>query len=158
MGFDEASANSTESTGLRARWISEMAHAKFSDLADAAADVDCWPEFTPINSPEVGLVMIHGRVGGLGGRFPLGECTVTRCTVLDDQGYTGLAYILGDSLAHAEIAAKLDALLQHPERQSSLWDRIIVPLMTLRTARESQAKQENQSSRVQFFTMETMRS
>ncbi|MCR2831681.1 phosphonate C-P lyase system protein PhnG [Acidithiobacillus ferrooxidans] len=158
MKSDEASANPTDLTSMRARWISEIAHAMFSDLADAAAGVERWPEFTPINSPEVGLIMVHGRMGGLGGRFPLGECTVTRCMVQDDQGYTGLAYVLGDSLAHAEIAAKLDALLQHPERQSSLWDRIIVPLMILRTAREAQTKQENQSSRVQFFTMETMRS
>ncbi|MBU2773164.1 phosphonate C-P lyase system protein PhnG [Acidithiobacillus ferrooxidans] len=158
MRFDEASANPAALISMRARWISEIAHAMFSDLADAAAGVECWPKFSPINSPETGLIMVHGRMGGLGGRFPLGECTVTRCTVQDDQGYMGLAYVLGDSLAHAEIAAKLDALLQHPERRSFLWDRIIVPLMTLRTTREAQTKQENQSSRVQFFTMETMRS
>ena len=158
MKFDEAPTNPTDLTSMRARWMSEIAHAMFSDLADVAAGVECWPEFTPVNSPETGLIMVHGRMGGLGGRFPLGECTVTRCTVQDDQGYMGLAYVLGDSLAHAEIAAKLDALLQHPERRSSLWDRIIVPLMILRTAREAQTRQENQRSRVQFFTMETMRS
>ena len=158
MSFDETSANPTNLVSMRARWISELAQAMFSDLADAAAGVELWPEFTPINSPEAGLIMIHGRMGGLGDPFALGECTVTRCTLQDDQGYMGLAYVLGDSLAHAEIAAKLDALLQHPERQSSLWDRIIAPLMILRTAREAQTKQENQSSRVQFFTMETMRS
>ena len=158
MRFDETSVNSTNLTSMRARWISEIAHAMFSDLADAAAGVECWPGFTSINSPEVGLIMVHGRMGGLGDPFPLGECTITRCVVQDDQGYMGLAYVLGDRLAHAEIAAKLDALLQHPERQSSLWDRIIVPLMILRTDREAQTKQENQSSCVQFFTMETMRS
>ncbi|MDA8154260.1 MAG: phosphonate C-P lyase system protein PhnG [Acidithiobacillus sp.] len=158
MRFDETSVNSTNLTSMRARWISEIAHAIFSDLADAAAGVERWPGFTSINSPEVGLIMVHGRMGGLGDPFPLGECTITRCVVQDDQGYMGLAYVLGDRLAHAEIAAKLDALLQHPERQSSLWDRIIVPLMILRTDREAQTKQENQSSCVQFFTMETMRS
>lgn len=158
MKFDEAPTNPTDLTSMRARWMSEIAHAMFSDLADVAAGVECWPEFTPVNSPETGLIMVHGRMGGLGDPFPLGECTVTRCIVQDNQGYMGLAYVLGDNLAHAEIAAKLDALLQHPERQSSLWDRIIVPLMILRTARETQTKQENQHSRVQFFTMETMRS
>ena len=158
MKLNETSANPTNLASMRAHWISELAHAMFSDLADAAARVERWPEFTPINSPETGLIMVHGRMGGLGDPFPLGECTVTRCVVQDDQGYMGLAYVLGDRLAHAEIAAKLDALLQHPEWQSSLWDRIIVPLMILRTDREAQTKQENQNSRVQFFTMETMRS
>ncbi|MCL4527718.1 MAG: phosphonate C-P lyase system protein PhnG [Gammaproteobacteria bacterium] len=158
MRFDEASGNPAELTSMRARWMSELAHAMFSDLEDVAAGVEHWPEFTPVNLPETGLIMVHGRMGGLGGSFPLGECTVTRCMVQDDQGYMGLAYVLGDRLAHAEIAAKLDALLQHPQRRSSLWDQIIAPLMTLRAAREAQTRQENQSSRVQFFTMESMRS
>jgi alpha-D-ribose 1-methylphosphonate 5-triphosphate synthase subunit PhnG len=77
-----------------------------------------------LRRPETGLMMVQGRAGGTGERFNLGEITVTRCTLRlgDAAGNTpvGVAYVLGRSHRHAQLAATADALLQDPQRHEEL--------------------------------------
>ena len=68
-----------------------------------------------LRGPEVGLVMLRGRMGGSGAAFNFGEATVTRCTVKLLGGTEGHAYVLGRNADHARRAALCDALLQTEE-------------------------------------------
>ena len=72
---------------------------------------------TMMRGPEIGLVMLRGRMGATGNAFNVGETTVTRCTVRLASGTEGHAYVQGRNGEHAKRAALCDALFQEqPER------------------------------------------
>ena len=68
-----------------------------------------------LRGPEIGLVMLRGRMGATGSAFNFGEATVTRCSVRLPNGLVGHAYILGRNREHARRAALCDALKQSGE-------------------------------------------
>ncbi len=74
-----------------------------------------------IRGPEIGLLMLRGRMGGSGAPFNLGEATVARCTVKLANGTEGHAYVLGRNGEHAHRAALCDALLQSEEVAQVEW-------------------------------------
>ena len=100
--------------------------------------------------------MVRGRTGGGGAAFNMGEMTVSRCTVRSDAGATGHAYVAGRDLRHAELAAALDAALQDPTR-NDLRAAVITPLAEQQAERRSATAAKAAATRVQFFTMATMR-
>lgn len=110
------------------------------------------PEHTLVRPPEIGMVMLRGRIGGTGGQFNLGEATVTRCAVrVGDR--LGVGYILGRDREHAQLVALLDAMLQDVQQQATLLREVIEPLArTQAQARETRSR-EVAASRVEFFTM-----
>ena len=121
-------------------------------LGEYAHGVPRW-----LRPPETGLMMVQGRAGGTGERFNLGEVTVTRCALrLPEQRHqaaVGVAYVLGRSHRHAQLAAVADALLQDPTQQGSLEAVLLAPvrahLLRERATRYARA----QSSKVEFFTV-----
>lgn len=68
--------------------------------------------FTVLRSAEPGLVMVRARAGGSGALFNTGEMTVTRCSVRLEDGAIGHGYAQGRDRARAEVAARLDAVMQ----------------------------------------------
>ncbi len=70
------------------------------------------PPIVELRPPEIGLVMLRGRIGGDGAPFNLGEATVTRAAVRLETGEVGIAYVLGRDAAKARLAAVLDAPAQ----------------------------------------------
>lgn len=146
---------SIASTADRQRWMAVLARA---DLAFLQAHAEALPACTILRGPETGMVMTRGRAGGTGARFNLGEMTVTRCTVRDAAGQVGHAYIAGRDAARAELAARYDAGLQNPAQRAALERDVIAPLATaLAEARDANARRAA-ATRVDFFTMATMRS
>jgi alpha-D-ribose 1-methylphosphonate 5-triphosphate synthase subunit PhnG len=141
----------------RQRWMSVLARAERAAIAAALAEVQPLPPHVRLRGPDVGLVMVRGRTGGGGAPFNLGEMTVTRCTVRAD-GRIGHAYIAGRDGAKAELAARLDAALQDPERQADLQRAVIGPLETLELERRAALASRAAATRVDFFTLATMRS
>ena len=110
------------------------------------------PEFDWLRVPEIGGVMVRGRMGGTGSAFNLGEMTVTRCAVRLSDGQVGHGYVQGRSQRKAEQAALIDALMQTD--QAALVEReILKPLAELaerdRVARAAKAA----GTKVDFFTM-----
>jgi alpha-D-ribose 1-methylphosphonate 5-triphosphate synthase subunit PhnG len=141
----------------RQRWMAVLARAEPAAIEACLADAPVLPGHTRLRGPEVGLVMVRGRIGGGGAAFNAGEMTVTRCTVRA-AGRIGHAYIAGRDGAKAELAARLDAALQDPAYAAILQRVVIEPLETIETARRTTLAARAAATRVEFFTLATMRS
>jgi alpha-D-ribose 1-methylphosphonate 5-triphosphate synthase subunit PhnG len=107
---------------------------------------------------ETGLMMVQGRAGGSGQRFNLGEVRVTRCVLKPDPAHTGchqvgVAYVMGGSHRHAQLAALADALLQEPALHAH-WSHVLLqPLKQMQDAQRQQKNAQAQATRVEFFTV-----
>jgi alpha-D-ribose 1-methylphosphonate 5-triphosphate synthase subunit PhnG len=138
----------------RRRWMAVLARARADELA---AYLGPLPPYRVLRGPEVGLVMVRGRIGGGGGPFNLGEMTTTRCTVRTVQGILGHAYIARRDTQLAELAAVADALLQDPLQQTALLERVITPLAASQQDRRDAISAKAAATRVEFFAMRNMR-
>jgi alpha-D-ribose 1-methylphosphonate 5-triphosphate synthase subunit PhnG len=141
----------------RRRWMSILARAGASEIAALLAPLPALPEHVRLRGPEAGLVMLRGRAGGGGAPFNLGEMTITRCTVRLAGGHVGHAYVPGRDPGQAELAALLDAALQDPARRDALEEAVITPLARRQRAAREAAARRAAATRVEFFTMATMR-
>ncbi len=142
----------------RQRWMAVLARTSAAELAarlDAA--VSALPAYRLLRGPEAGLVMLRGRAGGAGEKFNLGEMTVTRCTVRTAAGQVGHATVTGRDRRQAELAALADALLQDPDWRDRLEAALIMPLARAQQERRAQIARKAAATRVDFFTMRTMR-
>lgn len=132
----------------RSDWMSLLAKAPPARLAALMPDL---PAHDLLRAPEIGAVMVQGRIGGTGGRFNLGEMTVTRCSVrLGDA--VGHAYVQGRDKDHARRAAVLDALMQGQDA-AHLRDTILAPLQAEAAATRKARAEKAAATRVEFFTM-----
>jgi alpha-D-ribose 1-methylphosphonate 5-triphosphate synthase subunit PhnG len=129
-----------------------LARASLAQLQAQAPAVDTLSPLQQVRPPEVGMVMLRGRVGGTGNPFNLGEASVVRCAVRLGQGPLGVAYALGRDKRHAELAALFDALLQDPQHHDTLQRELIAPLARLQAQARAQTQQAVASSKVEFFT------
>ncbi|MCX7932528.1 MAG: phosphonate C-P lyase system protein PhnG [Rhodovarius sp.] len=141
----------------RRRWMAVLARAGAAELRAALAELDPTPGWLRLKGPEVGLIMLRGRMGGDGAPFNLMEATATRCTLRLDSGAMGHATILGRDPEKAELAALFDALLQDPARRPRLLERLIEPLARAQAAARQARARKAASTRVQFFTLAAMR-
>ncbi|OFC43568.1 phosphonate C-P lyase system protein PhnG [Acidithiobacillus thiooxidans] len=147
----------THSVAQRPDWMRELAVASLEDIQMISAMVKSWPNYQILAGPELGSIMIYGRIAGNGSPFPVGECSITRCMVEDTQGHTGYSWILGQETERALWAARWDALLQDSARFQDLWHRAIQPLQQKRLRNEQAVVDKMQRTQVQFFSMENMR-
>jgi alpha-D-ribose 1-methylphosphonate 5-triphosphate synthase subunit PhnG len=105
-----------------------------------------------LRPPETGLVMVRGRMGGLGRRFNLGEVTVTRCAVTDGR-VIGHGYVLGRDRGKALLVARCDAMLQLPGLAGLVRDCVVAPLRTAMEAEQALRQRRAAATRVDFFTL-----
>jgi alpha-D-ribose 1-methylphosphonate 5-triphosphate synthase subunit PhnG len=136
----------------RQRWMSLLAKAPDGLLGRLVAGLGSEPAFDWVRPPEVGSVMVHGRTGGTGAAFNLGEMTVTRCVLRLASGETGHAYVQGRSKAKARQAALVDALMQGP--QAGVVRRAILePLADAMAETKRTRAAKAAATKVEFFTM-----
>lgn len=133
-----------------------LARASAEELSARLAALGPLSEAETLRAPETGLVMVRGRAGGDGDAFNLGEMTVTRCAVRLG-AHIGHAYIAGRDHSKARLAALLDAALQDQALQPALLKSIIEPLATAQQAARAAEARKAAATRVDFFTMATMR-
>ncbi len=105
-----------------------------------------------IRAPEIGLVMVRGRMGGSGAPFNLGEMPVTRCTIAVD-GVVGHSMVQGRRPDHARMAAVIDALLQRPEWRDRLMNTVIESLETAEREAQTARREDVAATAVEFFTL-----
>ncbi len=141
----------------RRRWMGVLARADADAIAARLAEAPALPRHVRLRGPETGLVMTRGRQGGDGAPFNLGEMTVTRCSVRLADGPVGHAYVAGRDARQAELAAVIDAALQDPARHKALLAVVIEPLAEAQAARAAREAAKAAATRVEFFTMATMR-
>lgn len=138
--------------------MSVLARAGHDEIVALLPGIGDLPAHSVLRGPEAGLVMVRGRAGGGGSPFNLGEMSVTRCTVRDADGRIGHAYVAGRDAAQAEIAARLDAALQDEARAEAIEREVIAPLAEAQAAKRAEDARKAAATRVQFFTLATMRS
>ncbi len=141
----------------RAGWMAVLARTPLPLLESALAPHLC---FAPrwLRAPETGLMMVQGRVGGTGERFNVGEVTVTRCAlrlaeVPREEAAVGVAYVLGRSRRHAQLAAVADALLQDPVHHDRLDAQLLAPARAHLARERAERHARAQASKVEFFTV-----
>src|SRR5262249_12339646 len=137
----------------RQRWLSVLAKApadRLQALCDAIGPV---PAYTLLRKPEIGLVMLQGRISGSGAPFAAGEMTVTRAAVRLEGGQIGIGYVGGREPHQAELVAMLDALGQMPEWRQPIEARVIAPLTEEAEARHRLRAAKAAATKVDFFTV-----
>ncbi|GKY86532.1 phosphonate C-P lyase system protein PhnG [Sinisalibacter aestuarii] len=142
----------TSANEARKGWLSLLAKAPPARLAALFDGIGDRPGFTWLRSPEIGGVMLRGRMGGTGAPFNLGEMTVTRCALKLESGEVGHAYVQGRDKAHAERAALVDALMQTGQA-AALREAVLMPLEAERAGAKRRRAARAAATKVDFFTM-----
>jgi alpha-D-ribose 1-methylphosphonate 5-triphosphate synthase subunit PhnG len=138
----------------RQRWLSLLAKSPCARLEALWAEIQSeLPPASALRRPEIGLVMVQGRISGTGAAFCAGEMTATRAAVRLDSGEVGIGYVGGRNARHAEIVATVDALGQRAEWRGLLDRRIVAPLAEEAEARRRLAAQRTNATKVDFFTV-----
>lgn len=137
----------------RKRIVDLLAKATLAELQNALSTIDPSPDFTAIRSPETGLVMVKGRIGGGGAPFNLGEATVSRASVRLADGRIGHGYRLGTDRKAASLAAVLDAVAQDDAARAALEPALFAPLEARLAAEAERLESETAATKVDFFTM-----
>jgi alpha-D-ribose 1-methylphosphonate 5-triphosphate synthase subunit PhnG len=143
----------TDAQKRRQRWLSLLAKSSGARLEALWAEIGAVPSYTILRRPEIGLVMVKGRISGSGAPFGAGEMTVTRAAVRLESGEIGFGYVGGRHPRHAEIVAAIDALGQKPEWQQTLENKIVAPLAREADARQQLVKARAAATKVDFFTV-----
>lgn len=129
------------------------AQATAAELARALDAAGPLPPVDIVRQPEIGLVMLRGRIGGDGAQFNAGEATMTRAVVRLSSGELGFSYLLGRSLERARLAAIVDALGQNEAFRDRLEAALVAPVSARVAAEAAQRRAETAATRVQFFTL-----
>ena len=137
----------------RQRWLSLLAKAPTARLEALWSGIDPVPAYTMLRRPEIGLVMVQGRISGSGAPFCAGEMTVTRAAARLQSGQIGIGYVGGRHPRQAEIVAVIDALGQLPEWCEPLEARIVAPLEEEAEARRRLVAARAAATKVDFFTV-----
>lgn len=146
-----ADANSPEQH--RQRLMRICSEATVAELAHALDRLAPLPAVQVVRQPEIGLVMLRGRIGGDGAPFNVGEATVTRAVVRLATGEVGFSYLLGRSLERARLAAIVDALGQCEKFRAGLEAALAEPVDGRIGARRTRSRAETAATRVNFFTL-----
>ena len=136
----------------RKNWLSILAKAKTKDLDECWRKVKNLPDYKLLRAPEIGGVMVQGRLGATGDPFNLGEMTVTRCSVQLETGEIGHGYIQGREKEAAKKVAVLDAIMQGTRRHE-VESLVIVPLTRLYHQEKEASSKKAAATKVEFFTM-----
>ena len=136
----------------RRDWMGLVARAPAGVLDRLWQDLGVAPAFRWLRAPEVGGVMVQGRMGGTGAPFNLGEMTVTRCALALDDGAVGHAYVQGRDKRQAEQAALVDALMQGAAA-ARVRAAVLEPLAAEMHARAATRAAKAAATKVEFFTL-----
>lgn len=129
-------------------WMGLLARSTPARLAELLPEL---PVHDLLRGPEIGAVMVRGRVGGTGQPFNLGEMTVTRCSVrLGDA--VGHAHVQGRDRSHAIRAAVVDALMQTGQADT-LNATVLSPLEAEESAARALRASKAAATKVEFFTL-----
>ncbi len=146
-------AHDAEAPDRRQRWLSLLAKAPSTRLEALWNGIDGVPNYTVLRRPEIGLVMIQGRISGSGDPFCAGEMTVTRAAVRLARGQIGIGYVGGRQPRQAEIVAVIDALGHLPEWHDTIETKIVAPLAAEAETRHRLAAAKAAATKVDFFTV-----
>lgn len=138
---------------VRQRWMSILARATPDELENFWETSPHRCELKILRKPEVGMIMVKGKVGGTGSKFNIGEMTVTRCSVQLESGTVGHCYRPGRHLESAKIAAACDALMQEKDAAEGLEKTLIQPIELRLKNQKVKRRSQTEATKVDFFTL-----
>ena len=130
-----------------------LAQSDAAGIERGLAAANCEARFVDLRPPEIGLVMLRGRIGGNGAPFNVGEATVTRAAVQLVSGEQGFAYILGRDTKKARLAALCDALWQAEQSREPIERHVLAPLRAALDQRQQRERARTAATKVDFFTL-----
>lgn len=133
--------------------LAVLARAQPQDIARGLSQFDDGLQYSEPRPPEVGLVMLRGRIGGGGAPFNAGEATVTRAAVQLPSGQMGFGYVLGRDREKARLVALCDALLQIEEKRREVEQFILMPLRQRQKEERELVRARTAATKVDFFTL-----
>jgi len=151
--FQERPMSPNPSIERRRRWLSVLAKAPSTRLQALWQALGATPSYVVLRRPEIGLVMVQGRISGTGAPFCTGEMTVTRAAVRLDGGEMGFGYVCGRDTRHAETVAAIDALGQRAGWTERLEAELVTPLAREAEARHRLIAARAAATKVDFFTV-----
>jgi alpha-D-ribose 1-methylphosphonate 5-triphosphate synthase subunit PhnG len=129
-----------------------LAHSSTLDIAGCMETIAV-PAYEHLRTPESGLIMLRGRIGGDGAPFNVGEATISRAAVRLASGETGFGYALGRDMKKVELIALCDALIQSRDYSDLVETQVLAPLRArLETAKQSKIS-EAAATKVDFYTL-----
>ena len=137
----------------RQRWLSVLAKAPAERIEALWQGLGSSPAYSLLRRPEIGLVMVQGRISGSGAPFAAGEMTVTRAAVRLQTGQLGIGYVAGRHPRQAEIVAALDAMGQMPEWQREIEETVVATLSNEADAKRRLRASKAAATKVDFFTV-----
>ena len=140
-----------DQTKARSAVLGLLARAAPDRLATLCATLGAEPVHHWLRPPQIGTVMVQGRIGGTGAPFNLGEMTVTRCVLRLASGAVGHANVQGRDSDHARRAALIDALWQTDA--AAIEAAILSPLRAEEARRRQDRAAKAAATRVEFFTL-----
>lgn len=150
---DKAQRRSPEAAAARQAAMAVLARASSAELRHGLDLAGCDLACEDLRTPEVGLIMARGRIGGTGRAFNVGEVAVSRAAVRLACGTTGFSYLLGRDPQKARLAAIADAHWQTHDKREAIETHLLAPVR-LRIAAEKQKRREQvAATQVDFFTM-----
>ena len=151
MSVHAVEAQDTAEIEARRAVMAIVAQATGAELAPVAGLVG--EGVADLRAPEIGLVMVRGRIGGDGAPFNFGEATVTRAAVRLASGATGFGQLLGRDKARARLAALIDALWVEGDLRGRIEAEILAPVRARLVAQATVRAEEVAATRVDFFTL-----
>jgi alpha-D-ribose 1-methylphosphonate 5-triphosphate synthase subunit PhnG len=144
--------------------MSEEAHERkaalrilaFATAAELRQAIDThWPTLAvrDLRTPQAGMVMLRGRMGGDGAAFNLGEATASRAAIELPSGERGFGTVLGRDPQRARLVAIADALWQRPGDRRAVEASLLEPVAARRAARSLRRASEAAATKVDFFTL-----
>ena len=136
----------------RSKWMSILSKSSDKSLANLFQSTEIYSAYKILKKPEIGSVMVRGKIGGTGELFNVGEVTITRCSILLNTGKMGFSYIQGRNKKKAITAAICDALMQ-THLSPQIRNKILIPLIKEEELRKKNIAKKAKATKVDFFTL-----
>jgi alpha-D-ribose 1-methylphosphonate 5-triphosphate synthase subunit PhnG len=153
---NSATQMSSQEDETRSHRREAMALLAASSAAEIAHHLDALGQLPPhedLRSPESGMVMVRGRIGGDGAPFNFGEATMSRAAVRLESGEIGYGYVLGRDRAKARLIALCDALIQREQYRAALDQCVLLPIRSRLSAARKLDAERVAATKVEFFTL-----
>lgn len=148
-----AAETSNETVWRRRAVMGLLARARRDELeGPLAAHWSALP-VRSLRNPEIGLVMLRGRIGGDGAAFNVGEATVSRAVIELATGERGYGQVLGRDPETARLAAIFDALAQRVDAADQVEAAVLGPIRARLAAADVKSRTETAATKVDFFTL-----
>lgn len=146
-------ANTVDAQTKRREVLAVLARADSAEIARGLRQLDDGLSYSEPRAPEIGLVMLRGRIGSRGAPFNAGEATVTRAAVQLASGETGFGYVLGRDRDKARLIALCDALWQVDDKRAAIETHVLAPLRRKHKEKKDLERARTAATRVDFFTL-----